>query len=224
MKIFNIAIAIIILVLVWTAAFAQTRFQEPPGNVGQQGESRFAPDQGPGAPPSPERREQVRKKIEAIRVWRMTEELDLDEKTAAKFLPAISALSHQRNELARENLETMRELRIYLRSGKPDEKEIRNALDRLEKIHRELTNIREKEISAAKAHLTFEQQAKYIIFQQEFQREISDMIAGARRGEELSRPDRRFNPEGAGMRRGPGQERGEPRPDSAPDGPRWPRQ
>lgn len=195
MKIVKIAIATIILALVWTAAFAQTPSQEPPPNARQPEGNRFAPDQGPDAPPSPERREQIRKKIEALRVWRMTEVLDLDEKTAAKFLPAISALSHKRNELTRDNLETMRELRIYLKADKPDEIKIRSALDRLENIHHELTNIREKENNAAKDHLSIEQQAKYIIFQQEFQREISDMLAGARGGQEL-KPGQRYNPDG----------------------------
>ncbi len=195
MKLVKIAVATIILALVWTAAFAQTPNQEPSLNARQPEGNRFAPDQGPDAPPSPERREQIRKKIEALRVWRMTEALDLDEKTAAKFLPAISALSNKRNELTRENLETMRELRIYLKADRPEEKKIRSALDRLENIHHELTNIRDKENNAAKDHLSIEQQAKFIIFQQEFQREISDMLAGARGGQEL-KPGQRYNPDG----------------------------
>ncbi|MBS1128688.1 MAG: hypothetical protein H6Q96_1068 [Nitrospirae bacterium] len=44
-----------------------------------------------GGPPSDEQREEVRKKMEAIKMSRLTEELKLDEKTAAKFIPVICA-------------------------------------------------------------------------------------------------------------------------------------
>jgi hypothetical protein len=161
--------------------FAQRQMPGAAYDDRQREEGEFAPDQGRGAPAG-ERREEIRKKIEAIRIWRLTEELNLDEKTAARFFPAISGLAQKRNELMRENMETQRELRLYLDAEKPDEKKMKAALDRLEYIHRETAKLTEKEIGITKDLLTVEQQARYYLFQQDFQREIREMISGARGG------------------------------------------
>ena len=49
--------------------------------------------------PSEEQREAVRKKVDAVRIVRLTETLKLDEKTAAAFIPVITALEQKRREL-----------------------------------------------------------------------------------------------------------------------------
>jgi Spy/CpxP family protein refolding chaperone len=169
-------------------AFAQ-QMQMPPDETDV--------DSGPvrGGPPSQEKREEIRKKVEAIRIWRLTEALKLEEKTAARFFPVLSSLTQRRHELLRENMEAERELRLYLEASKPDEKKIKAALDKMEKNHHEMTKLTEKEIEATKEYLTVEQQARYFLFQQDFQREMRGMIAGARG-------------QGPGMRGGPGQGRG----------------
>lgn len=179
MKLLTLAVA---LAMVSMPAFAQRQMPGPPSDDRQRDAGGIAPDQGRGGPPPAERRDEVRKKIEALRIWRLTEELDLDEKTAAKFLPAIGVISQKRNELMRENMEAQRELRLYLEAARPDEKKIKAALDRLEKNQHELSKLQEKEIEATKDHLTVEQQARYFLFQQDFQREMREMISGARDG------------------------------------------
>lgn len=182
MKMIKILIVTIVLAMTGIPAFAQRQMPGPPSDDRQGNEGEFAPDQGRGGPPSDERREEIRKKIEAIRIWRLTEELKLDEKTAARFFPAISGLSQKRNELMRENMEAQRELRLYLEAGRPDERKIKATLDKMEKNQREMTRLTEKEIDATKDHLTVEQQARYYLFQQDFQREMREMISGARGG------------------------------------------
>lgn len=204
MKMIKILILTIALAMTGMPAFAQRQMPGPPPADDRQGnEGEFAPGQGRGGPPFGERREEIRKKIEAIRIWRLTEELKLDEKTAAKFFPAISGLSQKRNELMRENMEAQRELRLYLEAGKPDRKKIKAALDRLENIHHETAKLTEKEIDITKDHLTVEQQARYYVFQQDFQREMREMISGARGGGQGVRgPGQRGPGSGRGMRGG----------------------
>ncbi len=147
------------------------------------GATAFA-QQGPGqmGGPDAKKREEVRKKIETVRLWRLTEELKLDEKTGAKLASFLSALDEQRRGLIRERMETMRGLRVVLKKGNPDEKKIKSDLDKLEKNRREMVGLEEKEIGGLKEILSVEQQARYVIFQQEFRREMRGMIAGAREG------------------------------------------
>ncbi len=135
---------------------------------------------GPGGPVSEAKREQVRKKIEAVRMWRMTEELNLDDKTSTKLAAFLSSIEDKRRELLRTTLESTRDLRTVLKAPKADESALKSALERIEKSQHELVELREKEIKGIKSMLSVEQQARYIIFQQEFRREMRSIIAGAR--------------------------------------------
>lgn len=164
------------------------------------------------APPSEEKRDEIRKKMEAVRIWRLAEELKLDEKTSAKFLPLLGAIEQRRREIIKQEMEAMQELRGALDSRGMDEKRLKAALDRLEKGQREMAEIRERELKAAKDNLTIEQQARYIIFVQEFQREMLGMINRARDGGQ--------NPGGGeGMRGGQGRPGpGGPMTDGRPEG------
>lgn len=156
-------------------AFAEERGSPRPGGPGFSGEGPDISGQEPEG-----RREEIMKKVETLRKWRLIEELDMDEETAAKFLPALSSLEEKRRELDRENRETMRELRFSLDARNPDEKRLKDGLEKLEKNHQELMELRNREIQAAKDFLTVEQQARYLIFQREFQREVREIIMRAR--------------------------------------------
>ncbi len=139
------------------------------------------PARGPaGGPPSEEQREEVRKKMEAIKVSRLTEELKLDEKTAAKFIPVITSLDQKRRSLMQEDRKAMQELRTELNAQRPDERKLKGAIARIEKNHHEIAALQDKEFEAARENLSVSQQARYILFHQEFQREMRGMVEGAR--------------------------------------------
>ncbi len=136
--------------------------------------------QGPGGGPSPQKSEEVRKKIEAIRIWRLTEELKLDEKASARLASLLSSIDQRRAMIARESMEAMRDLRAYLKSERPDRSKLKAALDRIERNQNEMMDLRKKEIGGVRDILTVEQQARYVLFQQKFRREMRGMISEAR--------------------------------------------
>jgi len=135
-----------------------------------------------GGPPSAAKREEVRKKIEAVRIWKLTEALKLDPDTSAKLSSFINPLDQQRQEIAHEQMMTMRELRTLLQSSKPSEAKLKAAIDRLEKNHLAMQENRNREFSGIKNILNTEQQARFILFQQDFRREMRHMISGAKGG------------------------------------------
>jgi Spy/CpxP family protein refolding chaperone len=128
------------------------------------------------------KQEEVRKKVETVRIWRLTEELKLDEKTSARLASLLSAMDEKRRGLMRERMETMKDLRVLLKAGTPNEKKLKADLDKLEKDRREMMELDGKETSGVKEILSIEQQARYVVFQQEFRREMRGMIAEAARG------------------------------------------
>ncbi len=134
---------------------------------------------GRGGRLSEEKREEIRKKIEAVRIWRLTEELKLDENTAAKLSAYLSSFDQQRRDILRERMATMREMRSALKASKPDETKLKAALNKLEKNQRALQDVRDKELAGLKNILTIEQQARLLVFQQDFRREMQRMITGA---------------------------------------------
>ncbi len=135
---------------------------------------------GQWSPASKEKREEVRKRVEAIRIYRLTEALKLDEKTSAKLAALLGSLDQQRQELMNQNIEAMRVLRSSLMETRPDEGKLKPILDKLEKNHREMVELKEKELRGLKDILTVEQRARYVVFQRDFMREIRGMIAGNR--------------------------------------------
>lgn len=164
---------------------------------------------GAGGAASEARREEVRKKVEAVRMWRLTEELKLDEKTSTRLASFLSSIEEKRRALMQANLAAMRDLRASLKTGKPDERTLKTGLDKIEKNQRDLVELREKELSGIKEMLNAEQQARYLVFQQEFRREMRRMIAGARANGQRS--GMRGN--GPGISQGPGAgQRGPERP------------
>ncbi len=185
------------------SAFAQ---QSPAG--GQEGVTKYDHQPGRGGTISEAKREEIRKKIEAVRIWRLTEELNLDANSAAKLSAYLNSFDQQRREIMRDQMATMREMRKTLNAPKPDESKLKTAIEKLEKNRHALQESREKEIAGLKNILTTVQQARFLLFQQEFRREMQSMISGARG----STGDGKMGP---GMR--PGQGPGSGRSSQSPD-------
>jgi len=166
-----------------------TVFAEPPGD--------------PDRPPSREQMEKVRKKIETMRMWKLTTALDLDEKSSAQLFPVLNKFDKKRAESEAAVRDSMRELRDTLKEK--NEAKLKGILDKLEQGHKGIQKVNDEERTELRKILTVEQQARFILFQQEFSREVREMIGEARdrRGEGPGReqrpvPRNRFDREGPG--------------------------
>ncbi len=129
-------------------------------------------------PPSREQMEKVRERIETLRMWKLTKALDLDEKTSAQLFPLLSRYDKKRAELENAMRDNVRELRESLRGKR--EGQLKGILDRLEQNHKGMQGIKDAEWEELKGVLSVEQQAKFIIFQLEFDREIKKIIEETR--------------------------------------------
>ncbi|MBI5198410.1 MAG: hypothetical protein HZA09_00075 [Nitrospirae bacterium] len=154
----------IFLVVLLVAGFSTVSLAEPQEDIER--------------PPSKEQMEKVRKRIETLKMWKLTQALELDEKTSAQVFPLLSKYDKKRGEIEQSLRGSMRELRESLREKR--EGNLKNILDKLEENHKALQRIKEEEWSELKKILTLEQQARFILFQQEFEREIRKIIAEAR--------------------------------------------
>ncbi|MBI5633607.1 MAG: hypothetical protein HZA15_09035 [Nitrospirae bacterium] len=144
-------------------------------------------------PPSKEQMEKVRKKIETMRMWKLTSALDLNEKISAQVFPVLNSYDRKRAEAEAAVRDGMRELREAVKEK--NEAKMKAALGRVEQNHAALQRTNDEERAELRKILSVEQQAKYVLFQQEFNRELREFIGEARerRGEGPGR-DQRFPP------------------------------
>jgi hypothetical protein len=144
----------------------------------------------PAEPPAPreerpmdqERREELKKRIELIWMWKLTEELDLTEAEGAKVFPLLRQYEEQKRELREENRRLVRELQRMIDAG-ASEGDLKRAIKALEENDRKRNKVQEEGFGKLAKVLSVEKQARYIVFQEHFRREIHRLIREARHEE-----------------------------------------
>ena len=183
MKSRTVGILILMLASMCTTIYAQNGTQ--PAQTGKQHDDAMGYEDsnppGLGSPVSEKKRDEIRKKVEAVRIWRLTEALKLDATTSAKLSSLLNSLDQQRQTIQLGQMKAMREMRLALKAPKPDEAKLKSLIEKSQNDFHAMQELREKEMSGLKDILTIEQQARFLIFQQEFQREMRGMITGVRR-------------------------------------------
>ncbi|MCU0607484.1 MAG: hypothetical protein MUF78_08745 [Candidatus Edwardsbacteria bacterium] len=177
------------------AAAAQP-LPEPPD--GPEGRGR------PGAPPEyveervmiescdsacpPARMGRERKMLEAVRISRMTEALDLSEDQIARFFPRLRKMEENRRSLDRQRDELIDELEKAL-AGPLKDAELKARLDQLDKLEQQKLRRTLADHAELDALLSVPQRAKLRVFNQRFDDEVRLMVRTIReRRLKLPRP------------------------------------
>ncbi|MEO0128931.1 MAG: Spy/CpxP family protein refolding chaperone [candidate division WOR-3 bacterium] len=113
--------------------------------------------------------------IEKVRVYKLTEQLDLSEEQITKLFPRLKEMRKNEQEFHKQRMEIIQKLKELL-DEKAKEQEIVKTLNRLQELQKKRFESQLKELEEIKQILTPEQQAKFIIFQEEFEKEIRDLI------------------------------------------------
>jgi len=122
--------------------------------------------------------------IENVRIYRMTKELDLSSEQAIRFFPELKEFQQVEHVFQDEKTRILNALRDRLERGSSDQ-EILSLLGEYEKAHRDrLTRLIEHTKEMFKI-LSPRQQAKFLIFQDDFNREIREMIKRIKQNKDL---------------------------------------
>ncbi|RKZ34610.1 hypothetical protein DRQ19_00695 [bacterium] len=138
----------------------------------------------------PELPERVKKRVETFRIWKLTEFLDLTDEQAASFFPRYNALRKEQERLREEHLATEDSIRMLL-DKKGNDDELKSLCNRLLENRQAVSELKINFFNECSEFLTTEQQAKLMIFEEQFRREVSGMIRDIRK--ERRKP---FNKEG----------------------------
>lgn len=140
----------------------------------------------PGAP-------EGRRLIETIKIWKMTEALNLNEDQAAKLFPRLAQLEASRREFYRQQHVLRNELAELLKQRPLQDEEIKAKLNQLEHVETDFRGREQAIKGGLRSILSAEQQARLALFEDRFETEMRRVI------QDLQRRRRGLFPPGSGQ-------------------------
>lgn len=135
--------------------------------------------------PAPERRpsgldidlpnEDVPHLVEIIRVWKLVDELELKEEQLIKFLPKFKELIDLRDKYFRSRRKNVTGLEKLL-TANPSENELKSAIDEFKSAEVDYYITYKRLNDELDTNLNIEQQAKFIVFQDRYRRDMRSLI------------------------------------------------
>ena len=124
----------------------------------------------------------VMERIETLKMWKLTEVLELSDEQAAKLFPAMTSFRKTQDSLRQEMAKYIDQLRDAIHNN-ADSSEISDIIS-------EITDVRNAQLrnesdfyGKLKEILTIEQQGKYFLFEVDFHRKMMDLIRDFHKGE-----------------------------------------
>jgi len=154
-------------------------FSEPRGEGGPEVSAVPLPEDDQ-SPQAIEKRKKIRERIELIRMWKLAEELQLIEETGAKLFPILRKYDEKWIQLQEERRTIMKGLRKALKDEGTSDKEFEAAMARMEEKAVVAVDLLRQQRQELKGILSPRQQARFVLFQRRFHREIRRIIAEAR--------------------------------------------
>lgn len=133
----------------------------------------------PAAPKTPGMPE-GRRLIETIKIWKMTEALNLDEDQAAKLFPKLAQLEASRREFHRQQRMLRDELTELLKQQPLRDQEVKARLERLERTEIDFRGREQVIRGGLRSILSVEQQARLALFEDRFESEMRRAIQDLR--------------------------------------------
>ena len=139
---------------------------------------RGGPGPGPANPNAQlDRREKIKQRIRAMRAYKLTEELALDEQTAGKLFPTLARYDDETDKLLQKRADVMK--RLHSVDQIKDTKQIDRLIDEAVGVQRAFWELDEKRLGDLRKILTPAQIAKLLIVLPEFERKIQNQLHNA---------------------------------------------
>jgi Spy/CpxP family protein refolding chaperone len=133
-------------------------------------------------------REKLREKLKILRMARLVEVLELDERTAARLLPIVNKAYDDIGVVAKDAGEARRELRRLIETGSNDAPAINTLIDRLVANKLRIDQIETEMFREVRKVLTPLQLARLVLILPEINRELQQQVRRAAKGEGPEEP------------------------------------
>ncbi len=132
------------------------------------------------------RRQDAREMMESIRIWKITQELEVDEALASRLFPRINESNRIRRQTDRDIAQSLAQLQALIDRGASDS-ELNTGLEKVSQVRESGMQAIRKSEDRIMELLTPKQKAKYLVLESEFPRKVRDFMRQHRnpkRGEE----------------------------------------
>ncbi len=154
-------ITIAIMLGLFSLASAQEFFDEPP--------------------PMGPKREQIENRIKTVKIWKLTEELNLTSEQSQAFFPIYNEFDENRRNMEGERMKLMKELKSITEQEKTDDKEITKLLDKLDEFDSRIKDKRARFRKELEGVLSVKQIGILYVFEMQFMHQMREIIRDARR-------------------------------------------
>lgn len=137
--------------------------------------------------------EDIPRLVEIIRIWKLVDELGLEEKQLMVFLPRFKQLNELRAQYYRSRHESLAELRKMLDKNSPED-QIKSLIGEIKKTELEFRQNEQQLAESLESVLTVQQQAKFTVFQDTYNRDMSRLIRSLKELSELRGNQTRYQP------------------------------
>ena len=128
----------------------------------------------------PQNRRRARENMRTLWLLRMTRVLELTEEQTAKVFPIVSRIEKEKSEIHQQMGKQVRELRLILREEEPDQKELKNKINKIKEL-RNIIKKKDEELEARmEENLTLVQRAKFLMFSARFYRDLREQLDRAK--------------------------------------------
>ncbi len=127
--------------------------------------------------------------MDAIRIWKLTEVLELTEDQVVSFLPLVQIHERQLKKIQNELISLAKEGHELMEKGDVSQKQVDKFINKYGDKQAEVHKIKTDFINSLPKHLTPNQQLIYIGFETRFRSELREYMKNERRG--MKSPNKR---------------------------------
>ncbi len=133
-------------------------------------------------------------RVEMLKLWRIIDELEIEEEQAAELFPYWSKNQREKRSLGDERHKATRALHQLLQSEDTDDGDLEKQIGMIQAIDKRVFEQKKAFGDGLKKHLDARQRARLMVFEERFRGDLRDMVKGFRR----------MRPDGNGPRKGGG--------------------
>jgi hypothetical protein len=137
------------------------------------------------------RKTEAMKRIEMLRVWRLTEILDLTAEDGIKIFPLLRKYDGQLKKKGQEKERLVRKMHQELKKETVNSANLSKMTQQILRVESEAIQIRKAMYKELETVFTPEQIARYMIFEVSFQKEIDEIISQVRRERSQRQPSQK---------------------------------
>ncbi len=120
-------------------------------------------------------------RVEMLKLWRIIDELEIEEQQAAELFPYWSKNQRDKRGLGDERRKATRALHQLLQSEGTEDGELEKQIGMIQAIDKQMFELNKAFRDGLKKRLNARQRARLMVFEERFRGDLRDMVRGFRR-------------------------------------------